>query len=257
MNLTAARIVERRAIADNTYMLWMSAPAVSRGARPGQFVMVRPTDGFDPFLGRPFWIHRLRDGEHGEEFAVLVEVVGRATALLARATSGGMVGVLGPLGRPAALSPGVRNLLLIGEGIGLAPLIWLADEEIARGRNVTLLLGARDGGRLYPLELLAPELELAIATEDGAHGRPGDVAELVGEYAGWADQIVACGPDTLYRRLAASLRNLLWRRPCLALLQPPLPCGTGLCGDCAVATRRQGVKLVCRDGPAFDLRSIE
>lgn len=257
MNVSAARVIERREIAGGTFVLWLSAPAVSRGARPGQFVMVRPGEGFDPFLGRPLWIHRLRDGEHGEEFALLVEVVGRTTSLLSRATPGGTVSVLGPLGRPAALSPGVRNLLLIGEEVGVAPLVWLADEEIARGRSVTLLLGARDAGRLYPLDLLAPEVELAVATEDGTHGRQGTVSALVAEYAGWADQIIACGQDSLYRRLAAELRGLLWRRPCLALLQTPMPCGTGLCGDCVVATRRQGVKLVCRDGPAFDLRAIE
>jgi dihydroorotate dehydrogenase electron transfer subunit len=257
MSLTDARVIERREIADHTVLLWLSAPDVPRGARPGQFVMVRPGVGLDPYLGRPFWIHRLRDGDHGEEFALLVEVVGRVTALLAAAPPGSTVRVFGPLGRPVTLSPGVRNLLLIGEGAGVAPLVWLADEEIARGRSVTLLLGAGGAEGLYPIELLAPEVELAVATDDGSGGRRGPIEELVTEYVSWADQIVACGPGELYSRLAATLRGLLWRRPCLALLQAAMPCGTGLCGDCVIATRRQGVKLVCRDGPAFDLRAIE
>lgn len=256
MTLTEAQVVERREIAARLTLLWLSAPEVSRGARPGQFLMLRVGDGFDPFLSRPFWIHRLRDGADGEELALLVEAVGRVTALLCRAEPSWPLRLLGPLGRAVPLRPGVRNLLLVADGAGIAPLVWLADEETARGRSVVLLMGGRDVGHLYPLDLLQPEVELAVATEDGSSGRRGSVTELVPDYAAWADQIVACGPTDLYRALAGVLRRVLWRRPCQVLLQTPMACGTGLCGDCAVATRRHGTALACRDGPAFDLHDL-
>ena len=256
MRVNEARVEERRELAPGRVLLWLRAPEVSRGARPGQFVMVRPTRTFDPFLSRAFWIHRLRDGADGEEFALLVDVVGRGSALIADALPGQTLAVLGPLGKLLAPAPGVRSLLLVAEGIGVAPLVWLADEETARGRSVTLLIGARAGNEVYPLELLSPEVEIAVATEDGSLGAAGGVAALVSEYAGWADQIIAAGGDQLYRELAGVLRARMWRRPVRVLANAPVPCGTGICRGCGVATRRGRTLLVCRDGPALELRDL-
>jgi dihydroorotate dehydrogenase electron transfer subunit len=254
--LSEARIEERCELAPGRVLLWLSAPEVSRGARPGQLVMVRPTPTFDPFLSRTFWIHRLRNGVDGEELALLVDMVGRGSGLIAGAVPGQTLTVLGPLGKPLAPAPGVRSLLLVSEGIGVAPLVWLSDEETARGRSVTLLVGAGTADQVYPLELLAPEVEVAVATEDGSMGASGSVAALVAEYAGWADQIVAAGSDRLYQELAAVLRTRMWRRPCRVIANAPVPCGTGVCRGCGVTTRRGRVVLACRDGPAFDLREI-
>ncbi|MGH2585286.1 MAG: NAD-dependent dihydroorotate dehydrogenase B electron transfer subunit, partial [Dehalococcoidia bacterium] len=105
-------MIERRPLAPGLILLWLSAPDVSRGARPGQFVMVHPTGTLDPFLARALWIHRLRDGEDGEELALLIEVMGRGTALIAEAAPGQRLTVTGPLGRPLPLAPAVRSLLL-------------------------------------------------------------------------------------------------------------------------------------------------
>jgi dihydroorotate dehydrogenase electron transfer subunit len=256
MQITDAHVIERRRLAPGRVLLWLSAPEVSRGARPGQFLMVRATPTLDPFLSRAFWIHRLRDGADGEELALLVDVVGRGSGLIAGAVPGQTLTVLGPLGRPLTPAPGVRSLLLIAEGIGIAPLVWLADEETARGRSVTLLIGAPTSDGVYPLELLAPEVEVAVATEDGSLGAAGSVGALVPEYAGWADQIVAAGSDRLYRELAGVLRAQMWRRPCRVLANAPVPCGTGVCRGCGVTVRRGRTLLVCRDGPAMDLRDL-
>ena len=256
MRLADARVVERREVGANLFLLWLSAPDISRGARPGQFVMVRCGDGLDPFLARPFWIHRIRAGDDGEQFALLVEVVGRGTRWLARTVPGQELCVWGPLGRPLTLAPGVRNLLLLAYGVSVAPLVWCADDETERGRSVTLVLGAPTAAQLYPVELLKPEVELSLTTDDGTSGRDESVADLIEEHAGWADQIIACGPTELYRSIAGVLRMLLWRRPCRVLLQPPMPCGTGVCAGCWVPARRRGMKLACREGPAFDLREL-
>lgn len=256
MNVATARIVERRELGPGMVLLWLSAPSISRGARPGQFVMVLAGPGLDPFLPRALWIHRVRDGEDGEEFAILIEVRGRGTAMIAATPSGGRLQVTGPLGRPLSMLPGVRSLLLIGEGPGISPLIWCSDEESARGRNVTLLMGATSAASLYPVELVRPEVEVAVTTADGSAGGQGRVTAIVEGYISWADQIIVAGPDDLYRDLSALLRSLPWRRPCYAPANVTMPCGTGICNLCGVATRRSGVKLACREGPAFELRDL-
>ena len=256
MRVVEARVIERRELAPDRVLLWLSAPEVSRGAHPGQFVMVHPSGTLDPFLPRALWIHRLRVGENGEEFALLVQVQGRGTELIAGAAGDQHLRVTGPLGHGISLPPGVRSLLLVGDGVGVAPLVWLSDEETERGRSVTLLMGGRDAAHLYPLHLLRPEIEVAVATHDGSAGTLGGVSLLLDEYAGWADQIVASGTDELYQTLAGALRRLVWRRPCTVLAIARVPCGTGVCGACGVATRRSGVRLVCRQGPAFDLAEL-
>jgi dihydroorotate dehydrogenase electron transfer subunit len=256
VNVASARVVERRELAPDRVLLWLSAPEVSRGARPGQFVMVHPSGTFDPFLPRAFWIHRLRDGEDGEELALLVQRAGRGASMIADAVPGQRLQVTGPLGRPLSFASSVRSLLLVAEGIGVAPLVWCSDEETDRGRSVTLLLGAASAADLYPLDLVRSEVEVLVATEDGSAGSRGSVRSLVPEYMVWADQIVVAGPDRLYETLAVMLRRALWRRPCTVLTNAQMPCGTGVCGMCGMATRRKGVKLACFDGPAFELRDL-
>jgi dihydroorotate dehydrogenase electron transfer subunit len=118
------------------------------------------------------------------------------------------------------------------------------------------LIGARTADGVYPVELLAPEVEVAVATEDGSMGASGSAAMLVPSYAGWADQIVAAGSDGLYRELADVLRAQMWRRPCRVLANARVPCGTGVCRGCGVTTRRGRTLLLCRDGPALELREI-
>lgn len=253
MQTTEARVIERRLLAPGLVLLWFAAPAISRIARPGQFVMVLTTPGLDPFLPRAFWIHRLRDGDSGEEMALLVRDAGCGTHLLADAAPGQRFQISGPLGRPLSLAAGVRHLLLIAEGVGVAPLVWLADEESARGRSVTLLMASPDGADPYPVALIRPEVE--VVTAEGANPAQ-SVAHLLPELATWTDQIVVSAGEPLYRRVGEALDPLPFRRPSTVLLAPPMPCGTGICGVCAVTVRRRGTRLACIDGPAFELRDL-
>jgi dihydroorotate dehydrogenase electron transfer subunit len=255
VRVTDAVLVERRELAPRQVLLWLSAPDVSRVAQPGQFVMVLPGLTLDPFLPRPLWIHRMRDTERGEEMALLVEVAGRGTSLIAAAVPGQHLRITGPLGRPVPLVRGARQLLLLGEGTATAPLVWLSDEESQRGRGVALILVPGADHSTYPLGLLRPEIEVVVAGGDAGEAAP-PLTALLPEYAVWADQILASGPQRLYADLRETLRPLPFRRPCHVLLAPPMPCGTGVCGGCPVTTRRRGMRLACRDGPVFELRDL-
>ncbi|MBI2760746.1 MAG: dihydroorotate dehydrogenase electron transfer subunit [Chloroflexi bacterium] len=256
MRVVAARVTESREVYTNTFVLWLSAPEVSRGAKVGQFVMVRCGEGADPLLPRALSIYRLRDTPEGRELGLLYEVVGRGTQWLSRRHTGDTVELYGPLGHGYRITPRSQNLLLVAGGIGVAPLVWMADDATAAGRNVTLLMGARCADYVFPAEMLPAEVELVIATDDGSAGHHGFVTDLLPQYAAWSDQILGCGPTPMFRSMATKLRSLQYRKSCQVLLEERMACGTGICYSCAVETRRRGMKLICKDGPAFELRDI-
>lgn len=263
MKVRDAIVIASERLYGETMITWLRAPEVSVGSSPGQFVMIRCTDSpstLDPLLPRPMSIHRLRPGDGGQEFAVLYNVVGRGTAWLADRQPGDHVCLWGPLGHGFTLARTAQNLLLVAGGIGVAPLVWLAEEAAAAGRNVTLVVGARTAAGVFPSALLPPEVEVIVTTEDGSAGRRGLATDAFLEHLAWADQVFACGPDPMFRSMAHGVRASNVRRPVQVLLEQRMACGTGICYGCAVETRRgrgrTEMKLVCKDGPRFELRHV-
>ncbi len=219
----------------------------------------QPTMSYDPLLPRPMSFYRVRNGANGPEWAILYDVVGRGTAWLARRKPGDRVYCWGALGRGYHIAKNARNLLLVGGGIGIAPLAWLADEAIASGRSVTLVIGARSAEHIYPSSLLPPEVEVVVTTDDGSAGRKGFVTEPFGELLEWCDEAFACGPTPMFVAMATVARASKLRRPVQVLLEERMGCGTGICYGCAVQVRARGghaMKLVCKDGPRFDIRDV-
>lgn len=252
MKVATGRIVGTERVFGSTYLTWFRAPALVPGASPGRFLMVRLLDGSDPLLPRPMSYHRVRAGG---EVGILYQARGRFTSMLSERPAGTEALLWGPLGRGFSVRPGAQNLLLVAGGMGVAPLVWLADESVAKGKNVTFVIGARDASMLPPSSLLPPQVELMVATDDGSAGRKGTASEVFEECLPWADQVFACGPHAMYESMASVVRRLRDRTPVQVLLETPMACGMGLCYGCAVETRR-GVRQVCHDGPRFDLRDI-
>jgi len=269
MNIAFARVTESERVYGDTFVTWFAAPEIARGAVPGQFVMLRcaeptiigeaaPTATalpHDSLLPRPMSIHRLRPGPDGQEWSILYDVVGRGTEWLASRRPGDLVYGWGPLGHGYSVRKTSRHLLLVAGGIGVAPLVWLADQEVERGRNVMLVLGGRSAEQIFPAALLPREVELVVMTEDGSQGRRGLATEAFGEHLEWCDEAFACGPNAMFRAMAGVLRSSRARRPVQALLEEGMACGTGICYGCAVETRK-GMRLVCKDGPKFELREV-
>lgn len=256
MKLESARVVSHEEVYQNTFLMWLACPPVAKGASPGRFLMIHCAEGYDPLLPRPMSFHRFRDSQGGRQFAILYDVRGRGTAWLSARAPGDELTVFGPLGKGYEVDPEAQNLLLVGGGLGVAAAVALADEAVARGKAVTLLQGARGASRLFPLELLPKDVEVLSATDDGSAGHHGPVTDLLAGHLPWADQVFACGPNAMFRSMAAVLREARSRKPVQALLEERMGCGTGICYGCAVLTRRRGVKLVCRDGPRFELRDV-
>ncbi len=251
-----ATVTEAARLYGDTHILWLEQHAALASSGPGEFVMTYIGDDSDPLLGRPLSIHRTRQGRHGTEFALLFEVVGRGTGWLASRSPGDRIRFVGPLGQGFRPRPRAQRMLLVGGGIGCAPLIWLSDRLVEEGRDVTLLLGGRSSAQLFPASQLLPAVELVITTEDGSAGERGRVTMPFERLLSWCDQSFACGPEPMLEALHDVTRRLGSSRPLQGLLEAQMACGFGICYSCAIFPRRGGTRLVCKDGPMFELRDL-
>ncbi len=246
-------MLSNREVIPGVYLLWAQAPEIAPLAQPGQFVMVRCSEGYDPLLRRPLSIHKVAPPSSASQLALLFAVAGRGTRWLAQRKEGDMIDLLGPLGQGFVLGPESRNLLLVAGGIGIAPLVALAERGIADGFQVTLLLGAPTQSQLYPADLLPPQIRILLATEDGSAGRRGVVTDILAELVNEADQVFACGPISMYNAMAS--QGILKGKSVQISLEARMGCGMGYCYGCALETKK-GLRLVCKDGPVFDLDDI-
>ena len=227
--------------------LELVAPRVAALSAPGQFVMVTvPGGGF--LLRRPLSLFTVHDDRVG----LLVESRGSGSERLAALEVGESVDLAGPLGS-AFPTEGVTNALLVGGGIGSAPLQHLADVLAAAGANVTAAFGFRDFRAARAAGAFAIE-RLAVATEDGSLGRRGTVMDILGALDVPPNAVVyACGPAPMIGAvqrwsLAEGLRGY-------ASLEAHMACGTGSCHGCVIDTTR-GKLRVCSEGPVFALDEV-
>jgi len=233
------------------YLIWLESPQIASTVKPGQFVMV--DCGEESWLRRPLSIHQLDDKK--AELALLFSVVGKGTHWLAQCQAGDTIDLLGPMGNGYSIHPDSHKLLLVAGGIGIAPLCFLAQEALNQECSVTLLLGASTATQLYPRDLLPPEVELVVTTEDGTTGKKGVITDLLPDFARGADQTFACGPSSMYRAMATQGKQLLEAKSVQVSLEVRMGCGLGICYGCTLRTNR-GLKQVCQDGPVFELNDI-
>lgn len=240
------RVVAARRLGAFT-ALELLAPRVAVAAQPGQFVMAAvPGGGF--LLRRPLSLFTCR----GDRVGLLVEVRGAGSERLAAVGVGEALELAGPLGTgfPTA---GVADALLVGGGIGCAPLQFLADTLTGGGARVRAAFGFRDA-RQARLAAAFDLPRLWVASEDGSVGRRGTVVDLVETLETTpATRVFCCGPPAMLAAVGewAAARGLEG----YASLEAHMACGTGSCHGCVVATRR-GYARVCSEGPVFALGEV-
>jgi dihydroorotate dehydrogenase electron transfer subunit len=205
-----------------------------------------------PFLPRAFSVLRVRTRPHpaGQlELDFLIEDVGPGTNRLCELGPGDDLLLVGPLGAGFAAPREQRRPLLVGGGVGIAPLaIWQDELESAGLRDVTVLLGFRDAAHAPGASLLAGA---RIATDDGSVGHHGLVTELLEDELDRDPdrEVYACGPPPM---LEATARVCAERAiPAQLALEAGMACGFGACYGCVVPTRRGYLRL-CIDGPVLD-----
>jgi dihydroorotate dehydrogenase electron transfer subunit len=255
MQIQNVKILKKIRLSENEWRYDFYAPDICREAHPGQFIMVSCSQGTDLFLRRPISIHNCRENV----LSLMFLVVGEGTRRLAALQEGDQVDLMGPLGHGFDLDIEHAHVTLVGGGVGKAPLAWLADALLARGNDVTLIIGGRGKAQLHGLERFenTARVRVCYATEDGSLGRKGFVnAWFDDDFA--TDRIYSCGPTPMMRVVKdfAQSRDI----PCQLSLEERMGCGIGVCLGCTVKPADPAAVhylKVCKDGPVFWAQEVD
>ena len=287
------RLAEVRGnVASGGYRIFTVVDRDGPGPRAGQFYMLAAGERWTvrderPFLGRAFSVADARAGDGGMVLDFLVADVGPGTERLAGLEAGEGLWLTGPLGRPFSapgeLRGGAAGAILVGGGIGVAPLAIWRRALVAAGVPARVLLGFRDREHSGGLELFASEREppqggdatwqadsgqsaklklcpeVRLASEDGHASHRGYVTDLLavlleGDDAATA-AVYACGPPAMLE----AVREMCARRrvACELAMEAPMACGFGACMGCAVPLADGGYMRLCVDGPVVNASRVE
>lgn len=207
---------------------------------PGQFVEIA-VDGFT--LRRPFCVYDY----DGKNMTVLYKVLGEGTKAMSKMQSGQKTDVLTGLGNGFDTSL-AKNPLLIGGGLGAAPLLYLAKSFKEKGIIPTLFLGAKTASELCFLDDFK-DFDYQTSTDDGSDGFKGTIADGLKNLAPDFDVYYACGSVNMLKSLPA------FSESGFVSMEARMACGFGACMGCSIHTK-SGTKRVCKDGPIFDIKEV-
>jgi dihydroorotate dehydrogenase electron transfer subunit len=246
MKVKEVEIKENIRLTETVWLLSVSHPELAAMTRPGQFFNILVSGQLDPLLRRPVSIGDVRGGT----LSFFYKVVGKGTAILSAKKKGEEISLMGPLGRGFTLDG--ESHLLIGGGIGTAPLVYLLRTLLEMKKKAVLHAGfpceAED--YLTPYDdggILNEKESFILFTEDGSSGLKGYPTSHMETYpAGTA--VHTCGPLPLMKAAERTCRMRgmkSWHS-----LEERMACGAGACLGCVVQTV-SGHRLVCKDGPVF------
>jgi len=275
-----AEILEHQPFEGGQFVLRVRAPECAKAALPGSFAHIQ-VDPSRP-LRRPLSIMRTSPREGWVEF--LYKVVGEGTQLLARREKGELLSMLAPIGTPFHLRETHPRPLLLGGGVGIPPMIFVAQELAGDGRfrpfallgseipfpfaprPSRILIPSMPDGVIAAMPLLddwgIPSRLTSLAGFPGCHeGYVTDLARLWLNTLGEADlaevEILACGPHAMLEAVARLAKA--FGVPCQVSLEEYMACGVGGCAGCVVPLQTragQVMKRVCVDGPVFDAEEV-
>ena len=218
---------------------------------PGQFVEVRVDGSPSTFLRRPISINFV--DRTNNELWLLVATVGEGTKALARLQAGDLLNCVLPLGNGFTPAKTGEKVLLIGGGVGVAPLLYMGAEMRQAGIEPTFLLGARTAQDLLMTDIFNRYGRVYVTTEDGSEGEKGFVTNHSILEQEQFDRISTCGPTPMMKAVArlAKAKGIA----CEVSLENLMACGLGAC-LCCVEKTTEGNVCVCKDGPVFDISKL-
>lgn len=219
--------------------------------KPGQFTEVY-VEGADVLLRRPISIHYV--DRQNKELWLLVQKVGKGTRKMSELKKNDIVNVVFPLGNGFTIPEKSEKVLLVGGGVGIAPLLQLGLELKNAGAEVSYLLGAKTKSDLVELEVYSKYGEVFTSTEDGSLGEKGFVTQNSAFNGKSYDRIYTCGPTPMMKAVAKiALEKGI---DCEVSLENKMACGLGAC-LCCVEDTKEGHKCVCSDGPVFNVKDLK
>lgn len=217
--------------------------------KPGQFVEIRVDKAVTTFLRRPISINYV--DYNANEMWLLVAAVGEGTKHLAQLNAGDKLNCLFPLGNDFTLSS--KNPLLVGGGVGIAPLLYMGKVLREKGVAPTFLLGARSSKDLLEIDYFKDLGSVYITTEDGSVGEKGFVTQHSLLQHENFDMISVCGPKPMMVAVAKYAKASATE--CEVSLENMMACGLGACLCCVEKTVKGNV-CVCKEGPVFNMKEL-
>lgn len=255
--VSTAEIIANEEVASQVFLLTVFEPSIAKTALPGQFCMIAPMQHgqtTDPLLKRPLSIHRVQNGF----LSFLYRRIGHGTTLLSQRKTGESLDLIGPLGHGFDLTN--NNYILVGGGMGIAPMLFTAEALYASNKKTVIVLGARGAAEL-PERILKPfqtvSHELYLMTEDGSLGEKGLVTFALSRVLQQQKKhdILACGPFPMLNAV-----NILANKfgvTCQVSLEAHMACGIGACLGCAVKALTGGYLHVCKNGPVVNANLVD
>ncbi|MFO8053210.1 MAG: dihydroorotate dehydrogenase electron transfer subunit, partial [Candidatus Omnitrophota bacterium] len=248
------RISEVKKIKEDIFLLSFKSADIARTAQPGNFLHLKLEA---TILRRPLSIHKVED----KVVYLLFKARGRGTRALAKKKKNDQLDIIGPLGNGFKVKRRENSILVAG-GVGVAPLVFLAEKlrEIQNPKSKiqkAVLLGAKNKQEIVcEEEFKKLGFQVKIGTEDGSRGHKGFVTDLLKEilntqYSRLNTNIYACGPKGMFCQINKIVKDRKGINTQLSFEQF-MGCGLGVCCACVISTKA-GYKKVCQDGPVFRL----
>lgn len=249
------QVLKNCSVQPGIYEMTIKAPEIAQAAVPGQFLMVRPIyRSFEPFLNRPFGVSGIDVA--GGTVNILYVVVGRGTDLMTEMEPNDDIFLIGPIGKGFTITPEQKRVALVAGGMGVAPLLPLAQKLRAEGKTIYGLLGAAKAAALVGQDTWENfGVNVDIATDDGSAGRKGFVTVLLDELLAKEkiDAIYCCGPTPMMARTVEIAGK--YNVPIEVSLEKRMGCGIGVCMGCICKLKEADGSVkqyrICYDGPVF------
>ncbi|MBR3647552.1 MAG: dihydroorotate dehydrogenase electron transfer subunit [Paludibacteraceae bacterium] len=232
-------ILSNEAIAWRTYKMVLQGDTA--GMRPGQFVELA-LPAF--YLRRPISVCDIE----ADRLTLIYKVVGEGTAAMAKMPAGMELDILTCLGNGYDLQQAGDEVLLVGGGVGVPPLVYAARQLIAMGKHVRVVMGFGSAREVFAEDVLkALGCQVDICTMDGTYGTKGVVTDLINTPAPY---YYACGPLPMLKALVQKIGT-----NGQLSMEERMGCGVGICVGCSIHTTR-GVKRVCKEGPVYSAEEV-
>lgn len=218
---------------------------------PGQFAELKVSGSETTFLRRPISINNVV--EEKNEVWFLIHAVGDGTRRLAELGAGDTLNVVMPLGRGFTFPEKGESMLLVGGGVGTAPLLYMGKKMCEAGMRPVFLLGGRTAGDLMQLDLFRAYGDVYVTTEDGSMGEKGFVTQHSILSQMTFNRIATCGPKPMMQAVARYARSV--NAECEVSLENMMACGVGAC-LCCVENTTEGHLCVCKEGPVFNINRL-